>query len=175
MGRQTGGFLPIVTWLQSCACVLRMQSQWLHAYPTTLSVPFIFRKSCNDRTEYRAFSQEREWTARPVASARSGHSSNHATAYLGHSPTDCMHIRATSDSIRFQETIPYFSANLNLRTKELTAGRCSVVPLPKQIRVPSGSFNTFINKNNQAPIGPISRTMGQATGGRLLLTKVKED
>ena len=81
--------------------------------------------------------------------------------------TACISER-TSDSIRFQETIPYFSANLNLRTKELTAGRCSVVPLPKQIRVPSGSFNTFINKNNQAPIGPISRTMGQATGGRLL-------
>ncbi len=172
MGRQTGGFLPIVTWLQSCACVLRMQSQWLHAYPTTLSVPFIFRKSSNDRTEYRAFSQEREWTARPVASARSGHSSNHATAYLGQSLTDCMHIRTHQGLHPSSGNHPILqndqSANLNLRTKELTACRCSVVHLPKQIRVPSGSFNTFINKNNQAPIGPIPRTMGQATGGRLL-------
>ena len=172
MDRQTSGIRPIGTWAQSCACVLRMQSQWLHAYPNTLSVSSIFRKPCYDRTEYRAFSQEREWTARPVASARSGHESNHATAYLGQSLTDCMHIRTHHGLHPSSGNHPILqndqSSDLYLRSKELTAGRCSVVPLPKQIRVPSSSFNTFINKKNQAPIGPISRTMGQATGGRLL-------
>ena len=172
MDRQTDGSLPIATCVQSFACVLRIQSQWLHGYPNTLSVPFIFRKPSYDRTDYRAFSQEREWTARPVASARSGHGSNHATAHLGQSHTDCMHIRTHQRLHPSSGNHPILqndqSADLNLRTKELTAGRCSVVPLPKQIRVPSGSFNTFINKNNQAPIGPIPRTMGQATGGRLL-------
>ena len=64
--------------------------------------------------------------------------------------TACISERS-SDSIRFQETIPYFSANLNLRTKELTAGRCSVVPLPKQIRVPTGLFNTCLLYTSPSP------------------------
>ena len=33
----------------------------------------------------------------------------------------------------------------------------------------------YINKHNPAPIGPILRTMGQVTGGRLFSNKVKED
>ena len=172
MDRQTGGVGPIATWVPSCPCVLRMQSHWLRAYPNTLSVPSIFRKSSYDRTEYRAFSQEREWAARPVVSARSGHWALHALAFSECSPSGCMYIRTRQGFHPFSGNHPILqndqSADLNLRTKELTAGRCSVVPLPKQIRVPSGSFNTFINKNNQAPIGPIPRTMGQATGGRLL-------
>ena len=131
----------------------------------------IFRKLSYDRTDYRAFSQEREWTPdrwhppdRDMGPIMRLRTSGKVTL------TACISER-TRDYVRLQETIPYFktiSADLNLRTKELTAGRCSVVPLPKQIRIPPGSFNTFINKNNRAPISPIPRTMGQATGGRLL-------
>ena len=172
MDRQTGGIRPIEEGVHRYAPIPLARSQRLHAYPNTLSVPSIFRKPSYDRTDYRAFPQEREWTPRPVASARSGHGSNHATAHLGQSHTDCMHIRTHQRLHPSSGNHPILqndqSADLNLRTKELTAGRCSVVPLPKQIRIPPGSFNTFINKNNQAPIGPIPRTMGQATGGRLL-------
>jgi len=50
-----------------------------------------------------------------------------------------------------------------------------LVPCKTKFNPIKTKFYLFNKNTNPAPIGPILQTMGQATGGRLFTTTVKED